>query len=489
MSGSTSPVTARPVLRQVLGLRRTFWAASAMELIERWGYFNMRLALGACLTLGVLDGGYGFDAGQRGIILTSLTALVACLPVVMGGLVDRVGFKRSLLLALALELLGSLVLASQAGFGAVLAGCLAVGVGVGVFKPAVQGLVAHNLGEASGALGWGLFYAVVNVAGILAQVLVGSSSNLALVFGLNAALAALNLLPLWLLVEPAPPPGAPARPLLPTWQEVGAILSATWRDLCSPALALLIVAISLFHLAHAQCLAWLPTHLVDWGTMRWEARAYYGVPDYYADWLVKANMGLVVVLTLPVAIVAGWLTPIRAMQLGTIVLGVGVVVAGSTQLFSVAALGLLVVTLGEVLVGPRLKDHLARLAPPGQEARYMGYSDVPQGLAWLVGLLVGDALYARLGDFRSLAREWLVEVGGQQRVVVEALQDWEVGTALALQMHVPTREALDQLWQLAHPQQAWWLLAALTVPAVLGLWAHARRLEPTGAAGRGEEAA
>lgn len=137
--------------------------------------------------------------------------------------------------------------------------------------------------------------------------------------------------------------------------------------------------------------------------------AYGGLSEAQVGLLFTVNGALVLLLMLPTSSYAGW--PLTAaLAAGCALYAVGYTGVGFARGFPAMAAAVAVLTLGEILVSPRLPSLTANLAPPQELGRYMGL----QTLCFTVGAaaapLLGGAGLQRLSP-RWPAATWLA-VGG-----------------------------------------------------------------------------
>src|SRR6185369_13945492 len=58
---------------------------------------------------------------------------------------------------------------------------------------------------------------------------------------------------------------------------------------------------------------------------------------------------------------------------------------GSSEIWGVAVIALIVLAFGELIQQPRYYEYISRLAPPGQQGTYMGFAFLPIGIGSLLG--------------------------------------------------------------------------------------------------------
>ncbi|MFC1888746.1 MFS transporter [Thermodesulfobacteriota bacterium] len=148
----------------------TFWVANLMEIFERMAWYGFFAVSSLYITNPVSEGALGFTSQQRGTLQGVVLFILYMLPVLTGALADRYGYKRMFIIAYAVMtpsyfLLGQVH--SYAGFFFVF---LLVAVGAAIFKPVVVGTVARTTDESTSAMGFGIFYMVVNIGGFVGPI-------------------------------------------------------------------------------------------------------------------------------------------------------------------------------------------------------------------------------------------------------------------------------------------------------------------------------
>src|SRR3989339_1494847 len=146
---------------------RALWCANIIELFERWAYYGVRALLSIYIVDTAAKGGLEFNHLQKGSIY-SWWALIQCLlPMFTGGYADRYGYKKTMAVSWVLVIAGYLLMATQRTYWGFFFGCMMLATGTAVFKPGVQGTIAHSLDDKHAAVGWGVFYQMVNIGGFI----------------------------------------------------------------------------------------------------------------------------------------------------------------------------------------------------------------------------------------------------------------------------------------------------------------------------------
>jgi POT family proton-dependent oligopeptide transporter len=151
----------------VQSLNKTFWTASFMELMERWAWYGIYTLFGLYLVGSTDTGGLGFNHIQKGSIMGNIVAILYLLPLFFGEIADRIGYKKSLIIAYLIMILGYFFLGEAKTYSSVYLLFLLVAVGAALFKPVASAIVARNTNETTGTIGFGVFYMMVNIGGFI----------------------------------------------------------------------------------------------------------------------------------------------------------------------------------------------------------------------------------------------------------------------------------------------------------------------------------
>ena len=376
---------AQPFLETLrTGFTRSFWVANTLELFERFSYYASKAVLAVYLAehLGLGPTTATLYAGSV------FNTLIYLLPALAGTVVDRYGFRRSLMLCFGIFSAGYLIvglagLPVAAGLVAAvgvkawtLIGLIVAAVGGSLIKPSIVGTCARTTTEDSRALGYSIYYSMVNVGGMLGPTLaVPIRENLGIAWVLVVASAVSALLCLGTFLFFA----EPARPAdVPPPKSFGQVLAGMFQALADVRFVTFLVIFSGF---------WL---------MFWHI--FYALPFYVKDVLHYERFELIetvgpwtiILTTVPAAALARRMPPIAAMTLGFAIATSGWFVMGAIPTLQAAIAGVAIFSLGEALQAPRFYEYVASLAPRDQVGTYMGIAFLPIALGTFgTGLLAG----------------------------------------------------------------------------------------------------
>lgn len=419
--------TAAPqsLFAQMRSLDRVFWICIFMEAMERMAYYGVRLVVPVFVVLAPSEGGPGLSHGEKGTMLACWAAMQQWLPTFAGGLSDRYGYKRTIAVSVILKASGYAVMSQADGFWMMILGTQLLAAGTGMFKPGIQGTLAHSIAKQPGlaSLGWGLFYQSVNVgAAIAAFIPAFARDDLGWgwhgVFAVCSGLVLSNLIPLFFYTDPVDERQT-------TKDERGAfrLVGESMAELfTSPVLLGFIFISSGFWFGFHQFFDMLPNYVDDWtdssrllgtmgqvsGNQAWidEAAAGVNIPQ---ERLLNLNAILIMTTMFLFAWASSKVSTLTSTIMGMGIASLSMIAFVYTADVYVLLAGVLAFTVGEMLSSPKRQEYMASLAPPGKRALYLGYANMPDGIGWVAGNLIAGAAYEEKGDKVNLCRDFLVD--------------------------------------------------------------------------------
>lgn len=377
------------------GFRPSFWVANFTELFERLAYYGPQAVLAI-----YLHEHLGLTVEQSTWLIGYYGFVVWFMPIVGGALADRFGFRNTLagaffILAIGNFLLGSLSAPWMAGvrdalplFALMHLLMLIPAMGPAVVKPVVVGTTARAADENVRSIGYSIYYTVVNVGaaiGPLMASVVRRSAGIENVFRVSAAVTlAMAVVTLLFYREPAHEPGGGrVTTLAQTFKNLVRVLGDV-------KFVTFLVIFSGFWVVFWQMYLSLPIYV----------RTYVN-PDANIDALLAVEATTVIAGTFVVNYLTRKVPPFLAIIAGVLISSVAwlFLTVGSSTPFIVAAL--IVLALGEVVQAPRYYEYMSRLAPPGQQGLFMGYSFLPIGIGYLIGGRTAGWLLHYFGEVRQ----------------------------------------------------------------------------------------
>lgn len=408
---------------QIRAFDGVFWICIFMELMERMAYYGVRLVVPVFLVLAPSDGGPGLSHTEKGTILACWAAMQSWLPTFSGGFSDRFGYKRTIAVSVILKTLGYAGMAMAGGFWTMLAGTQLLAAGTGLFKPGIQGTMAHSIAKTNGAesMGWGLFYQSVNVGAAVSAYIPMFTRDIfgwSSVFWACSAIVLSNLIPLMFYQDPTDERQTERdeRGVMQLVREsVGVVFT-------SPVLLGFILISAGFWFTFHQMFDMLPNYVDDW-TDSSLLLVSLGSLFHIDSWLSAGQAGelipqerllninaLMIMFTM---FIFAWLSS-RMRVLTSTIVGMAVATGAVALLISsanvyVIVLAVVIFTVGEMLSSPKRQEFMANLAPPGKRALFLGYANMPDGIGWVLGSLIAGSQYEEKGDKVNLTRRMLSE--------------------------------------------------------------------------------
>jgi POT family proton-dependent oligopeptide transporter len=490
--------------RQIASLGGIFWVANWIELVERFAFFGVRASLPIFMLEAIGNGGPELTQLQKGQIY-AVWAVVQCfVPVLSGSFADRFGYKLCIAVYTLLASAGFLIMgysielsewlcgmpldiARPKGadwtYTMIFTGAMFVAVGTGIFKPGVQGLLANRIPRTASALGWGIFYQMVNVGGFLGPTISGwlhERMSWHHMFIACAAGALCNLIPLLLFREPKrDKKGKTGNPFI--------LLYNAFRGLLEPRLFFFTITFAGFWLMFMQLFDMLTVYINDWvdsrsvasvlhdmfGVFGAEAQKFVPIQSQSGnigpEWILNLDSLIICLFAFLVAFFMG-----RVRALSAIIIGMSVSVVAFFSLglssngwWILGAIG--VFACGEMMSGPSMSRYLAGIAPPGKEGQYMGYGNFTYGIGWATGSILAGYIYQACGDKAVLARKYLVNIlhmDPQQAAAIGKDKLMEVFCEMA---KVDQWGARRLLWDTYHPYMIWMILAGIGFASMLAI--------------------
>jgi len=480
----------------------TFWMLNGIELWERLAYFGMRSVVPVYIMQADNPGGLHFTAADKGFIYLFWFLFQSVLPMFTGGYADRYGYKKTLFVAVSMNICGYLMMANLTSFVGFFSGVLVLASGTALFKPALQGSLAQNLTKENSSIGWGLFYWVVNIGAAIGPFMadmiltaafshsegsifhslfgdVYSRASWRALFTASAIITALNYL--MLLTFKDVPSGAEKdkNPLQ--------VFVHTIKNIFEPRLIIWLLIMSCFWLMMYQVWDLHPNFLEDWvdssaiaANVPWQYESNRGVmvPQHI---MLNLNALWIIVFMVPISWMVRKMRVLECMVLGMALATAGTIVSGFTATGGIFLLGIVFFSTGEMMTGPKKNEYLGLIAPPGKKGLYLGYVNIPVGIGGGFGAVMAGWLYGHYGEKATLALKYLCDhtdyLGGKvwdgKLATLESITGIQRTEAMAKLVEYTGMDhvtATRMLWDLYNPQYHVWIpFATIGVIAIIAL--------------------
>lgn len=497
---ATTPAKRASIGQQVRTMGWNFWICNLIEAFERLSFFGVSSVRSLYIKLALRLS----DSARGGILGT--WALIQCLvPMVSGGYTDAYGFRLSMMVAFVINIIGYSLMANANGFGTMMTAACLVGLGTAIFKPPVQGSVAKALTEENSGLGFGIFYWIVNIGGLLAPMaaaaLRGNEAHPTwnYVFYGAAIATAFNFLPaIFLFREPALDPKAREKK---PWQVFAETITVLVKD---RGMLVFLMIISGFWFMFMQLWDLLPVFIAEWVDTRdvGQFLMSLGLPNSWLDAaggakpeiLINIDSFTIILFVLPLSWLFSRFSMMTALLLGMAIGTVGFVGTGISMSGAFVSLMIFVFAIGEIICSPKFTEYIGMTAPPDKKALYMGYSNIPFAIGWAGGNFLSGSLYQGMSDRTTFARRYLLEELKVPAATVDALKltkgkgkgKADVNAMLKLIAEKKGIAGADSpdlkvagaarwdatriLWAQYRPWIIWIVLGAIGLASLVGMW-------------------
>jgi len=395
-----------------------FWVANLIEVLERFAYY------GIYLTFGIYMEHLGFTKGQLGIVQSIFLAISYVIPVISGTFADRYGFKKVLIVSYLAYLPSILLLIITKSFSGIALTMLSIGLAAGIFKPLISGTVRVLTDKTNKTLGFGIFYAMVNVGGSFGPIVAGKLRAISWDYAFYAAaisIVLMLLITIFFYKEPE--------------REIeGITLKQKFKDILTTLsdlkFALFIVLIGLFF--------WLPFWAffnlgaiyvdsnLDTAKLYLDLKSIFGTA--FANFFSRVDESGVRRILGETIAHTGYIIMIfqvfvsrifekrRAMStflLGLLIAGLGFSFLGYSKIASPSwiFLGILLFAIGEMISSPRIQEYITWIAPKEKAGLYMGSNFLAIGLGGGLSGVVYTSLYGYFCKINHPEYVWFAVAG------------------------------------------------------------------------------
>jgi dipeptide/tripeptide permease len=494
---ATSTTTVKDVkqfgiVAALASLSYVFWVCGAMEMVERLAYYGVRQVSSLYATDAASNGGLGLSGSDVGIIFLFWALMQSFVPVLTGGISDRVGYKETIFASTVVKIAGYLLMAWFPSFWGFMAGALTLAFGTGIFKPGIQATIVKATNRRNSSMAWGVFYQTVNIGGFIGPLLAAQLRQLewSHVFYACAAIISLNFLLLLTYKEQDKEERLEHRAKVKSGEIAETSL---WRDslreLMRPILIWYMVLFSGFWFMLMAFWDVAPLYFRDWVDTSVMVQHLFG-PDGTSNrvWIFLLGMsqdgqriqpeGLVNLNAMMIMffcfIVAGWSALMKAtnsMALGTFLAATTLLLLGGFNYVWIMVLAIVCFSMGEMLSSPKSSEYLGNIAPQQKKAMYLGFSQLPLGIGWSLEGFFGQYLYGEFGSKDTISRQNLIDLGLSQPEV-DAVP---IGEAFQKLIEVSGNNAetlTAQLYAANNVGVAWYIMGSVGLVAAAGLYVY-----------------
>jgi len=392
-----------------------FWVANSIEILERFAYYG--IYFGFAIYMEHL----GYSRDQLGIVQSIFLLISYTIPVISGTFADRFGFKKVLIISYLAYLPSILLLILTKSFSGIALTMLSIGLAAGIFKPLIAGTVRAVSDSSNKTLGFGIFYAMVNVGASLGPILAGRLRAISWDYAFMASaigIVVMLLITIFFYKEPK--------------REIeGASLGDKFKDIGT---ALSDVKFSVF-LILLGLFFWLPFWAffnlcavyvdgsVDTAQLYLTLKKLFG--STFANFISREDENgtrrilgetishtgyIIVILQVFVSRIFEKLPTMPSFLFGLFMAAAGFLVLGYASVGSSALvfLGLFLFAIGEMVASPRIQEYITWIAPKEKAGLYMGANFLAVGIGGFTSGVTYTTLSGRFNDAGHPGYVWYV---------------------------------------------------------------------------------
>jgi POT family proton-dependent oligopeptide transporter len=376
-----------------------------VEILERFAYYGIYFGFGIYMA------SLGYSRAQLGIVQSLFLLLSYGIPVVSGTFADRFGFKKVLIVSYLAYLPAILLLIFTKSYSGIVLTMLSIGLAAGIFKPLIAATVRAVTDKTNKTLGFGIFYAMVNVGGSFGPIVLGKLRAISWNYAFMAAAASVVVMLIITIIFYEEPE-----------REIeGVTMGEKLRDiglaLSDVKFTLLLILLGVFFWLPFWCFFNLCAVYVDGNLdtarLYQEMQAVLGtaVANFFSqvdEDGVRRILGetishtgwIIMVLQVAVSRTAERFKAMPTFLVGLLLISVGFVVLAFAKISAPAVifLGILVFAVGEMVSSPRIQEYITWIAPKEKAGLYMGMNF----LAIMIGAAFSGITYTSLyGHFEG----------------------------------------------------------------------------------------
>lgn len=410
---------------------KAFWVANSVELLERLAYYAVFIVITIYLS-SVL----GFSDGIAGVIAGVFSALLYFLPTFLGAYADKIGFRKSIMIAFSLLTVGYVGLGilptmlENAGLVSYGAGAgkglfsnffgskgvvfgtetnlelgiknsgirwiiapimLLIVVGGAFIKSVISGTVARETTSENRARGYAIFYMMVNIGAFTGKTVVDplrqSLGDLGLVYlnYFSAFMTLIALITVFFLYKSTQTAGE--------GKSLKELFAALGKLLCNGRLLVLILIVAGFWIVQQQMYASMPKYVI---------RMVGEIAK--PGWIANVNPLVVFLLVNVVTSIMKKRSALASITVGMFIIPFSALIMASGNLLGTEPIlgfhpitltlivGIAFQALAECFISPRFLEYFSLQSPKGEEGLYLGFSHLHSFISSLVAFFASGFL-------------------------------------------------------------------------------------------------
>lgn len=391
---------------------KVFWIANSIEVMERFAYYGIYMGFGIYMEY------LGYSKAQLGIVQTIFLLFSYMIPVISGTFADKYGFKKVLIVSYLAYMPSILLLIITKSFSGIALTMLSIGLAAGIFKPLISGTVRVTTDGTNKTLGFGVFYAMVNVGASFGPIVMGKLRAISWNYAFIAAAISIGIMLLITILFYKEPE-----------REIeGVTLGQKFKDLATALsdfkfLTFLIIIGVFFWIplwAFFNLLAIYVDKNLDTAQLYLNVKSVFGAG--FANFISRVEedgtrklLGesishtgyIIMIVQVFISRIFEKFKPIPSFSFGLFVGALGFFMLGYARVISPGwvFLGIFLFAVGEMISSPRIQEYITWLAPKEKAGLYMGTNFLAIGIGAFSGIIY-TPLYGYFRDMGNPEYVW-----------------------------------------------------------------------------------
>lgn len=355
-----------------------FWVANSVEVLERFAYYGIFFTFYAYMN------DMGFDRAELGNVQKWFLFISYFIPVFSGTFADKFGFKKILIISYLAYLPSILLLMVTDTLSGIKLTMISIGFAAGIFKPLVSGTIRLTTDSTNKTLGFGIFYAMVNIGGSFGPIIAAKLRAISWNTAFMAAAISIGLMLIITIFFYKEPEREKSD------VNIGKKLYGILETLLDIRFSVFLVLLGFFFWLPFWaffniCPAYIDTHIDT-------VKLYNSFSGIFGEWFTKflsreengiwringesiAHTGwIIMILQVFVSRLFEKRKAIPSFLIGIFVAAIGFTLIGySVHLApAIVILGVAVFAVGEMISSPRIQEYITWIAPKEKAGQYMG---------------------------------------------------------------------------------------------------------------------
>lgn len=385
---------------------KVFWVANLIEVLERFSYYGIYMGFGIYMEY------LGYTKGQLGIVQSLFLLFSYAVPIFSGTFADRYGFKKLMIISYLAYLPSILLLILTKSFSGIALTMLSIAFAAGIFKPLVSGTVRAVTDKSNKTMGFGIFYAMVNVGASFGPLVAGKLSAISWNYAfISSAISIGIMLLVTIFFYKEPEREISNTTLKDKFADI-------WTVLLDKKFSIFLILLGIFF--------WLPFWAFfnllaiyiekNLDTVRLYLNIKMVLGTGIANFLSRVDENgtrkllgvtishtgyVIMILQVLVSRVSEKFNSLPTFFFGLFIIALGYIVLGISNITAPAVvfLGIILFAVGEMISSPRIQEYITWIAPKEKAGLYMGTNFLALGLG---GALSGVTYTSLYGYFRNI---------------------------------------------------------------------------------------